>query len=99
MAQLADKLVLYGGGAAVDETWEWDGNTWTQRLVKGPNSGGRSGHTMATLGNKIVLFGGYTVTGGVQSYPQDTWEWDGNGWAQRSTTGPAGSASARMAAR
>src|SRR6266540_377125 len=40
---------------------------------------GRSGHAMATLGDKVVLFGGSSM-GGLLA---DTWEWDGGTWTQR----------------
>src|SRR5215510_1708725 len=41
--------VLFGGYGdgpwGGDETWEWDGNAWTQRVVSGPSR--RSWHAMA----------------------------------------------------
>jgi hypothetical protein len=54
MASLNGRVVLFGGhaldatGANVEmsDTWEWDGNTWSQRLVAGPSA--RSGAGMAT---------------------------------------------------
>ena len=51
----------------------------------GPSSG-RAGATAATLGDKIVLYGG-------QNYGAplgDTWTWDGSSWALASTEGPDG---------
>jgi N-acetylneuraminic acid mutarotase len=44
MAALQGKIVLFGGvvirsGSMYEEladTWEWDGNTWTERNVSGP---------------------------------------------------------------
>jgi hypothetical protein len=90
MATLGDKIVLFGGAHDVTQsqttyyhdTWEWDGNTWTQKSDAGPS--GRSGHAMATVGDKILLFGGYGEAGGLS----DTWAWDGSSWTQLATTGP-----------
>jgi hypothetical protein len=108
MATLHGKVVLFGGGVVSAQgatvlsghplqadTWEWDGVTWTQRLVPGPSA--RAGHAMATLNGKIVLFGGGVP--GMQGVPgatvpdeslspPETWEWDGNAWALRATSGP-----------
>jgi N-acetylneuraminic acid mutarotase len=100
MAALGGKLVLYSGvnglstDAPQDDTWEWDGGTWTQRSVTGP--GGRYAHTMATLGNKIVLFGG--IDQSASHWLSDTWEWDGNVWTQRPVTGPGPRQDAGMVA-
>jgi hypothetical protein len=80
--------VLYGGtgqSAVYDDTWEWDGSTWTERKVPGP--GARMSHAMtydATRG-RTVLFGGTRYPGGVAG---DTWEWDGSTWTERSVAGP-----------
>jgi hypothetical protein len=39
------------------ETWEWNGTSWAEkRAATAPSA--RFGHAMATLGTKIVLFGG-----------------------------------------
>jgi hypothetical protein len=63
------------------DTWEWDGTAWTQRMVSGPPA--RYGAAMASLGGKVVLFGGL----GALLY-DDTWEWDGQSWTQRDVAGP-----------
>jgi hypothetical protein len=87
MALLNGKVILYGGsgtaGGLLSDTWEWDGSAWTQLTIAGPTPGGRFGHAMATLGDKIVLFGNI---GG----PTDTWTFDGTSWAQASAVGPTG---------
>ena len=41
---------------------------------------------MATLGNQIVLFGGYSVA---NVYLDDTWTFDGTTWSQLSVLGPS----------
>jgi N-acetylneuraminic acid mutarotase len=86
MATLGAKIVLFGSaipdpgrtGPAPDpngQTWEWYGATWT-RLNPPTSPPARSGHAMATLGDKIVLFGGHGAN--------DTWEWNGVTWTLRS---------------
>jgi N-acetylneuraminic acid mutarotase len=86
-AVLNGKVYLYGGsgtaGGFLSDTWEWDGAKWTQLTPPGPTPGGRYGHSMATLGNVIVLFGN---VGG----PTDTWTFDGTSWTQAATVGPTG---------
>jgi hypothetical protein len=84
-----DALVIHGGvqsaGSGFDETWEWDGQTWTSFTEQGP--GAREGALMVydVARAKTVLFGG-AVNLEIKS---DTWEWDGNTWTQVSETGPA----------
>lgn len=79
------RLVVFGGridqlGAVTNDTWEWDGTTWTQRLtlITPP---ARESHAMVfdAARQRIVIFGG----AGETSYLNDTWEWDGTTWTQR----------------
>jgi uncharacterized protein (TIGR03382 family) len=97
MATLGTKVVLFGGTVtglsgtpSLSDTWEWDGATWTQRSPS-TSPPGRSGHAMATLGTKVVLFGGTVTALSGTSSLSDTWEWDGATWTQRSpsTSPPA----------
>jgi hypothetical protein len=73
--------VLYGGLANVgwdrDETWEYNGSTWTQRIV-GVNPGQRRGHAMTfdPSRGKIILTGG-----NMYSNDGEMWEWNGTTWA------------------
>jgi hypothetical protein len=72
MATLNGKAVLFRD----TETWEWDGRSWTQRNpATVPPS--RSLAAMATLGNKVVMYGGSDDT--------RTWLWDGNNWTALTT--------------
>ncbi len=81
------KIVLFGGAGPNDwpprnETWLFDGTTWTAGPVAPAGLAGRTGAGMVyddALG-KLVLFGGT----GVSPY-NDTWFFDGTGW----TAGPA----------
>lgn len=84
-----DVLVIHGGlqsRGSFDETWEWDGQTWTHFEESGP--GAREGALMAydaARGN-MILFGGATPDMEIHS---DTWAWDGQSWTQVSDAGPA----------
>ncbi|MBL8727526.1 MAG: hypothetical protein JNM25_03775 [Planctomycetes bacterium] len=80
--------VLYGGNATytsqgVDETWEFDGATWTQRFPA-TNPGRLGGHAMVyDLGrNRVVLYGGIKTVGPIVD-SNETWEYDGVDWVNR----------------
>jgi hypothetical protein len=77
-----------GGSSPSDETWEWNGTAWTQR-VDGPSP--RSGRMAYDAARHVtVLFGGYVhVSGGPAYYSGETWEWDGTAWTQRMVSGPS----------
>jgi hypothetical protein len=75
------RTVLFGGYELVEgrvgrlgDTWEWDGQTWTQVSSTGPSP--RSGAAMAydPAARAVVLFGG---SGGPLG---DTWAWNGREW-------------------
>jgi hypothetical protein len=76
--------VLFGGGgvsANYNDTWEWDGTTWTQAQPPTAPSA-RVWHRLAwfSLTQRVVLFG--DISGTVA----DLWEWDGQQWTQRPTS-------------
>ena len=73
------------------DTWQWDGEAWTQLANSGPSP--RSGHGMAfdSGRNRTVLFGGQP------SSLVDTWEFDGQDWTQQADTGPPDARSHPMA--
>ena len=79
-------VVLFGGmteHGPSDETWEWDGTTWTQRASGAvPKPSGRYNHAMAYDSNRnvVVLFGGTN-----DLYFDETWEWDGTSWTQKAS--------------
>jgi hypothetical protein len=92
------KTVLFGGTPSpdfgtmgLDDTWEWDGTSWIQRMPA-TSPGARSSHAMAydSARGKTVLFGGSQDVG-CFSPLADTWEWDGTNWSQRTpaTSPPA----------
>jgi hypothetical protein len=95
-------VVLFGGEQGgdngpehyFDDTWEWDGITWTNVSPAG-NSGtdypsARRGHAMVFDSDRgvVVLFGGEFNES--ENY-SDIWEWDGTTWTDVSpTSGTAG---------
>lgn len=79
-------VVLYGGtrqyasqGGPFDDTWEWDGMNWMQRIPTA-NPGTRVGHQMTYDEAKgaVVLYGG--MEGNV--IHDDVWKYDGAGWVK-----------------
>ena len=78
-------IVLFGGNAKdpldnyMGDTWEWEGNSWTEKLpLLSPSA--RAMHAMVydAANGVVVLFGGWD--GG--SFLDDTWLWDGTQWSQ-----------------
>lgn len=94
--QQRQRVVLFGGATStslpagpevsLSDTWEYDGQTWTQRLDVGaptPRALGMMAYSPQT--QRIVLFGGQHnfVNRG------DTWQYDGSAWVQMPTTNPS----------
>lgn len=83
-------VVLFGGFVTRpdSETWEFDGQAWRQIVYvdEAVRPAPRSAHALAYDRQRrvTVLFGGYN--GGLMG---DTWEWDGQSWAQRSDSDPS----------
>jgi hypothetical protein len=94
----SNQLILFGGDGGgigfLNDTWNWNGTTWTQVADSGdagcyntcPGSPqARSGAAMAydpAIG-KLVLFGGLGPL-------NDTWTWDGTSWTQVADSGDPG---------
>jgi hypothetical protein len=77
------RVVLFGGNVdnqPTDETWEWDGSTWTLR-APATSPAPRIAHALAydAVRSRVVLLGGMGVT---YSAHDDTWEWDVTTWVQ-----------------
>lgn len=71
-----------GNYQGLADTWSWNGAAWTQHATAvAPPA--RWSHAMTTDLNRgrVVLFGGY-LPGAVDTYYDDTWEWDGSVWTQ-----------------
>jgi len=87
MVAVGTRLVALGG-AAGDETWEYDGSKWQQKKPATPLPG-RHNTAMAALGSKAIVFGGTDAT--TFALLADTWEWDGTDWKKLSpATSPTG---------
>lgn len=83
--------VLFGGFdpdsngtyGRLGDTWEWNGTDWKQCMPE-TSPPPRYGHAMAydSARGVTVLFGG-TIDQVYDNLVNDTWEWDGNSWSQR----------------
>ena len=77
--------VLFGGDTGnaggrfevTDETWLWNGSSWTQ-ASPAASPPARMTHAIAydSRRERVVLFGG---SDGTRTFG-DTWEWDGTTW-------------------
>jgi hypothetical protein len=85
-------FVFYGGlntsffgGPSIDQTWEYNGTTWTQiTTVNTPGGLGVYGMCFDSVRNRTVLYGGQPNS----FFPiaaNGTWEYDGNDWTQVTT--------------
>lgn len=72
-------VVLFGGrgGGQLNDTWEWDGLTWTERHPEGEWPRARDGHTLAYVPGANVLMTGGDAGGYLR---HDAWTWDGVSW-------------------
>lgn len=86
----ARKRVVLVGGASVDtpvgDTWEWDGQHWTQVADIGPSARTDLSLAYDSVRRRTVLFGGAAADGVPLG---DTWEWDGENWTQLAESGPS----------
>ncbi len=89
--------VLYGGlntsffgGASVDQTWEFDGTTWTRVFpVTTPGGLGNYGMSFDLVRQRVVLYGG-TADSRFPIAEGGTWEFDGTNWSAITTTASPG---------
>jgi hypothetical protein len=99
------RLVMFGGNlesGRASDTWEFDGTNWIQRAGSSCTGSecyicssatcpsGRTNYSASydSVRGKTVLFGGRPGTGLLN----DTWEWDGSDWFQKTSTVPSGRA-------
>ena len=95
-----NETLMFGGAASqfpyppnyVNDTWGWDGNSWTLRANSGPSP--RANHALAfdSWRGVSVMYGGTDQSG----FPGDTWEWDGTQWSMRPQNGPTAQANRSM---
>jgi hypothetical protein len=91
------RLVMFGGysiagGPAVDDTWTFDGSTWSK--ASAPSSPApQSGAALAReQSGDLVLFGGVN-----RIASNETWKWNGSTWLQlHPTASPSARSSASM---
>jgi hypothetical protein len=77
--------ILFGGDSTgssrLNDTWEFNGTTWTQ-VIPAKSPSGRANIDQAlvydTMRARTVLFGGLGTSG----YLSDTWEYNGTTWTQ-----------------
>ncbi|MCU0867544.1 MAG: kelch repeat-containing protein, partial [Planctomycetes bacterium] len=78
-------VVLFGGsllGPPYQDTWEWNGVVWQQRApAVSPPARSKTAMCFDAARGRVVLFGGLPAF--PQPSLQDTWEWDGTNWQQR----------------
>jgi hypothetical protein len=67
-----------------EDTWEYDGDTWTERISGGSTPGPRQHHAMAydAERHRVVLHGGKDV-----DELDALWEWDGETWVAPEVVG------------
>jgi len=78
------RVVLFGGlalsnGAASDDTWEFDGTSWSQASL-GPGPAARIDHTLVyhDAAGVTLLFGGRGANGRLS----DVWAWHDGSWSR-----------------
>jgi hypothetical protein len=100
---LHNSTVLFGGccdasGNFLNETWVWNGTTWTQ-LSPASSPCPRNSTRILWDGHQIILFGG--LGGPTCPSPnvlqRDTWLWNGTNWIQCAP--PAGCSTGQPGAR
>ncbi len=67
------KTILFGGGTGLNDTWEWNGTSWTQ-ATPSTSPPVRYSHSMVydSARQRIVLFGGRWT---YPTFYNDTWEY------------------------
>lgn len=77
-----------GGFGFLNETWAWNGTSWSQRAASGP--GGRLYHSMTwdSWRGEIVLLGGGGTAPDPDQYFTDCWTWNGSAWTLDSAAHP-----------
>jgi hypothetical protein len=87
------RVVLFGGrvlSGTIHDTWELNGDVWTQVATSGPTGGFLPAMTYDSV--RAV-----TVLSCQTNQAQQTWEWNGAAWSLRSATGPSRRYGAAMA--
>ena len=86
------------GGHETEETWAWDGRSWTQlHPAASPPSLAGAAAAYDPASRRVILFGGTTLadSGQAGAAVAGTWVWDGHNWTHLH---PASSPAARVGA-
>ena len=83
------QLVLVGafgsGSATSEQTWTWDGNTWSKRTpASTPPALSDASMAYDPVTEDLILFGGFTLTPTPAVVEAATWAWNGATWTQLS---------------
>lgn len=85
-----DVLVLYGGRSVElekcsQETWEWNGETWTEKDVPPPTACDHVRMVYDSSSGEAILFSGLSPD---ENPVNETWSWNGQEWKLLSDEGP-----------
>jgi cysteine-rich repeat protein len=78
-----DRVVLFGGeqyGCGLADTWEFDGTSWQQHAVAGPDGRQSATAVWDSARGLTYVFGGHQCTGWPND--DDLWAWDGVAWTE-----------------
>lgn len=84
---VSSKVVLYGGdgqgaAGALDDTWTWDGKTWTRLHPTTTPGGGQAQLVYDAASSQMILFCQRQQAPGSRNYTVTTWSWTGSTWTQ-----------------
>ena len=80
-------VVMFGGqtdhfnGAAMADTWTWDGTDWHRETATGPSARFGAAGGYDPIHQQVVMFGGGDEMSGTMTVDMgDTWIWNGSSW-------------------
>lgn len=88
------QVLLFGGRSDAPgdpypgSTWAWNGAGWVCLSDDGPPGREDAEMVWDAARERMVLFGGRRRVGQSETILTDTWEWDGQRWSMRDSTGP-----------
>ncbi|MEO8383512.1 MAG: kelch repeat-containing protein [Acidobacteriota bacterium] len=86
-----ESTVLLASWGFYNDTWAWQNGQWEQLVTSSaPTPREYAGMTYDRVRDRVILFGGYNYKedGKTVQALNDTWELDGQNWAQVSNAGP-----------